>query len=411
MPVGREEVGQRSETVRRANLSAIVRELHLRGPLSRSELVAWTGLTRSAIRSLVGDLVAGDFVVEDGGVRLGTPGRPSPQVGLVADRIVVIALEIAVDSLAVAIVGLGGQVHWKERVDRPRAHSSVDDIVSDLANLVARARDQRPTVDAPIGVGVAVAGLVRPSDGVVAVGPNLGWIDVPLGERLRSALGLGVPIAVANEADLGALAETRRGAARGADDVLYVHGEVGVGGGIIVGGRPLSGISGFAGEIGHMPINPEGRPCRCGSIGCWETEIGEGALLARAGYPLEGGRMAVSALLADAADGRPEALASLDVVGRWLGIGLAGLVNVLNPRVVVLGGLFSPAFPYLVPSLTAALEARGLEAARRLVSVVPAFLGVDAPLLGAAEIAFEPLLIDPVAWIGPRGVPTPLVPA
>ena len=411
MPVGREEVGQRSETVRRANLSAIVRELHLRGSLSRSELVAWTGLTRSAIRSLVGDLVAGDFVVEDAAVRLGTPGRPSPQVRLVADRIVVIALEIAVDSLALAIVGLGGQVHWKERVDRPRAHSSVDDIVSDLANLVARAQDQRPTDDAPIGVGVAVAGLVRPTDGVVAVGPNLGWIDVPLGERLMSALGLDVPIAVANEADLGALAESRRGAARGADDVLYVHGEVGVGGGIIVGGRPLSGISGFAGEIGHMPINPQGRPCQCGSVGCWETEIGERALLERAGYPLEGGRMAVSALIADAADGRPEALASLDNVGRWLGIGLAGLVNVLNPRVVVLGGLFSPAFPYLVPSLTGALEARGLEAVRRLVSVVPAYLGVDAPLLGAAELAFEPLLVDPVAWIGPRGVPAPLVPA
>ena len=411
MPVGREEVGQRSETVRRANLSAIVRELHLRGSLSRSELVAWTGLTRSAIRSLVGDLVAGDFVVEDAAVRLGTPGRPSPQVRLVADKIVVIALEIAVDSLALAIVGLGGQVHWKERVDRPRAHSSVDDIVSDLANLVARAQDQRPTDDAPIGVGVAVAGLVRPIDGVVAVGPNLGWIDVPLGERLKSALGLDVPIAVANEAELGALAESRRGAARGADDVLYVHGEVGVGGGIIVGGRPLSGISGFAGEIGHMPINPQGRPCQCGSVGCWETEIGERALLERAGYPLEGGRMAVSALIADAADGRPEALASLDNVGRWLGIGLAGLVNVLNPRVVVLGGLFSPAFPYLVPSLTGALEARGLEAARRLVSVVPAYLGVDAPLLGAAELAFEPLLVDPVAWIGPRGVPAPLVPA
>ena len=411
MPVGREEVGQRSETVRRANLSAIVRELHLRGSLSRSELVAWTGLTRSAIRSLVGDLVAGDFVVEDAAVRLGTPGRPSPQVRLVADRIVVIALEIAVDSLALAIVGLGGQVHWKERVDRPRAHSSVDDIVSDLANLVARAQDQRPTDDAPIGVGVAVAGLVRPTDGVVAVAPNLGWIDVPLGERLMSALRLDIPIAVANEADLGALAESRRGAARGADDVLYVHGEVGVGGGIIVGGRPLSGISGFAGEIGHMPINPQGRPCQCGSVGCWETEIGERALLERAGYPLEGGRMAVSALIADAADGRPEALASLDNVGRWLGIGLAGLVNVLNPRVVVLGGLFSPAFPYLVPSLTGALEARGLEAVRRLVSVVPAYLGVDAPLLGAAELAFEPLLVDPVAWIGPRGVPAPLVPA
>lgn len=411
MPVGREEVGQRSETVRRANLSAIVRELHLRGALSRSELVAWTGLTRSAIRSLVGDLVVGDFVVEAGAVRLGTPGRPSPQVGLVADRIVVIALEIAVDSLAVAIVGLGGQVHWKERVDRPRAHSSVDDIVNDLADLVARARTRQPSVNAPIGVGVAVAGLVRPADGVVAVGPNLGWIDVPLGERLTSALGLDIPIAIANEADLGALAEMRRGAARGADDVLYVHGEVGVGGGIIVGGRPLSGISGFAGEIGHMPINPDGRSCRCGSVGCWETEIGERALLERAGYPLEGGRMSVSALIEDAADGRLESLAALDVVGRWLGVGLAGLVNVLNPRIVVLGGLFSPAFPYLMPSMTAALEARALVATRSLVSVVPAYLGVDAPLLGAAELAFEPLLVDPVAWIGPRGVPAPLVPA
>ncbi len=411
MFVGREEVGQRSETVRRANLSAIVRELHLRGPLSRSELVAWTGLTRSAIRSLVGDLVAGDFVIEDAAVRLGTPGRPSPLVRLVADTIVVVALEIAVDSLAVAIVGLGGEVHWKERVDRPRAHSTVEDIVSDLAELVRRARDQRPDDSAPIGVAVAVAGLVRPADGVVAVGPNLGWIDVPLGARLTEALGLSTPVAVANEADLGALAEFRRGAARGADDVLYVHGEVGVGGGIIVGGRPLSGITGFAGEIGHMPVNPDGRRCQCGSTGCWETEIGERALLERAGYPLEGGRMAVSAVIADAADGRPEAIAALGEIGRWVGIGLAGLINILNPRVVVLGGFFSRAFPFIEPTMTGALSARALAAARRSMSVVPASLGVDAPLLGAAELAFEPLLADPVAWIGPRSAASTPVPA
>ena len=404
MFVGRDEVGLRSETVRRANLSAIVRELHLRGSLSRSELVAWTGLTRSAIRSLVGDLVAGDFVVEEPAVRLGTPGRPSPQVRLVADNIVVIALEIAVDSLAVALVGLGGQVHWKDRVDRPRAHSTVDDIVSDLHELVDQAMAQRPSDDAPIGIGVAVAGLVRPADGVVTVGPNLGWIDVPLGERLTAALGLHAPVSVANEADLGALAEIRRGAARGSEDVIYVHGEVGVGGGIIVGGRPLAGTGGFAGEIGHMPINPTGRACRCGSVGCWETEIGEHALLERAGYPVNGGRAAVSAVLADAADGRPEALAALESMGAWLGIGLAGLVNTLNPRVVVLGGLFSRGHRFLEPAMSRELEARSLVASRRLMTVVPAALGVDAPLLGAAELAFEPLLVDPVAWIGPRSV-------
>lgn len=402
MFVGRDEVGLRSETVRRANLSAIVRELHLRGSLSRSELVAWTGLTRSAIRSLVGDLVAGDFVVEEPAVRLGTPGRPSPQVRLVADNIVVIALEIAVDSLAVALVGLGGQVHWKDRVDRPRAHSTVEDIVADLHDLVDQAMAQRPSGDAPIGIGVAVAGLVRPTDGVVTVGPNLGWIDIPLGERLTAALGLHAPVSIANEADLGALAELRRGAARGSDDVIYVHGEVGVGGGIIVGGRPLAGTGGFAGEIGHMPINPTGRACRCGSIGCWETEIGERALLELAGYPIDAGRAAVSAVLVDAAEGRPTALAALESVGSWLGIGVAGLVNVMNPRVVVLGGLFSRAYPYLAVAMARELSARALVASRRLMSVVPAGLGVDAPLLGAAELAFEPLLMDPVAWIGPR---------
>ncbi len=400
----RDEVGQRSETVRRANLSAIVRELHLRGPLSRSELVAWTGLTRSAIRSLVGDLVSGDLVVEEAAVRLGTPGRPSPLVRLVADNVVVLALEVTVDSLAVAIVGLGGLVHWQERVDRPRSHSTVEDIVGDLADLAARAMARRPAGETPIGVGVAVAGIVRPADGVVAVGPNLGWFDAPLGAQLAAALHLPSPVSVANEADLGALAEMRRGAAQGADDIVYIHGEVGVGGGIIVGGRPLSGIAGFAGEIGHMPINPEGRPCRCGSLGCWETEVGEGALLTRAGYPVEGGRAAVSAVMADAADGRPEALAAINEVGHWLGIGLAGLVNVLNPRRVVLGGLFSRLHPYIAEIIDQELDRRALAAPRRLVSIVPAALGVDAPLLGAAELAFEPLLANPVAWLGPRAV-------
>ncbi len=399
---GRDEVGQRSETVRRSNLSAMVRELHTRGPLSRSELVAWTGLTRSAIRSLVGDLVAGDLVAEGPAIRLGTPGRPSPVVRLVADGAVVLALQIAVDSLAVAVVGLGGEVFWQQRIERPRGHSTLDEIVADLADLVRTALRRRPATETPIGVGVAMAGIVSSSDGVVAFAPNLGWIDAPLGERLAEALDLRVPVGVANEADLGALAESRRGAAGGAQDILYVHGEVGVGGGIIVDGRPLSGSGGFAGEIGHMSVNPEGQACRCGSVGCWETEVGEGALLARAGYPLDGGSAAVDAVLADAAAGLPLAIDALDDVGRWLGHGLAGLVNILNPHMVVLGGLFSRIHPYVGRRVEEALDRHALAAPRRRVEVVPAALGVDAPLLGAAEMAFEPLLTDPVAWLGPR---------
>lgn len=398
----RDEIGQRSETVRRANLSAIVRELHTRGPLSRSELVARTGLTRSAIRALIGELVSADLASEGRAAPLGTPGRPSPLVSLNSERAIVLALEIAVDSLAVALVGLGGEVIQLERVDRPRGHTSVEEIIADLGDLADLVLDRLPARQSIIGVGVAIVGVVRRTDGFVSMAPNLGWRDVPLGQRLAEALSLAVPVAVANEGDLGALAELRRGAATGADDVLFVSGEVGVGGGLIVDGKPLAGAAGYGGEIGHIPVNPNGGPCRCGSVGCWETEVGEEALLHRAGHPPGGGREEVDAVVREAEMGSSTALAALDSVGRWLGFGLAGLVNVFNPRLVVLGGLFGRIHPFLIASLERELDRLALPGPRKLVTIVPATLGVDASLLGAAELAFEPLLADPALWVRPR---------
>jgi predicted NBD/HSP70 family sugar kinase len=399
---GRELVGQRSETVRRANLSAIARELHGRGALSRSELVARTGLTRSAIRGLIAEFVAANLVVEERSEPDGLPGRPSPLVRPRREAAVVLALEIAVDSIAAALVGLDGETIAQERVDRARGHSSVEEVTRDLVVLASRLSDLRRLRRALLGVGVAVVGIVGREDGLVSTAPNLGWRDVALGERLATALGLDVPIAVANEADLGALIELRRGAARGADDLLFIAGEVGVGGGIVVSGRPLTGVAGYAGEIGHLPVNPEGLPCRCGSTGCWETEIGEEALLRKAGRPAAGGREAVDAVIAAAFAGDPAALGAVNEVGRWLGRGVAGLVNVLNPRVVVLGGLFSRLYPLLIDRVEQQLDRLALAAPRATVRLAPAQLGIDAPLLGAAELAFEPFLANPAAWLGAR---------
>jgi predicted NBD/HSP70 family sugar kinase len=150
-----------------------------------------------------------------------------------------------------------------------------------------------------------------------------------------------------------------------------------------------------------MPVNPDGRTCRCGSVGCWETEVGEGALLRRAGHPPDAGREEVEAVLREAAAGSADALAAIDAVGRWLGFGLAGLVNVFNPQVVVLGGLFSRLHPFVDATLGAELDRLALPQAREAIRVVPASLGVDAALLGAAELAFEPLLADPSLWTRP----------
>ena len=219
--------------------------------------------------------------------------------------------------------------------------------------------------------------------------PNLGWVDVPSGTSSPHALGDDVPIRVANEADLGALAEARRGAAVGADHILYLSGEVGVGGGIIVDGEPFIGAAGYGGEVGHMPVNPAGLACRCGSIGCWETEAGSQSLLRRAGRAATGGRDAIDELLAEAEAGSRVALGALEETGRWIGIGLAGLVNLLDPRLVVFGGLFGRIHPFVARIVEAELDRRALAAPRRLVRIVPSKLGVEASLRGAAELRWS----------------------
>jgi predicted NBD/HSP70 family sugar kinase len=396
------DLGQRSETIRRANLSAIVRALHEDGPQSRSDLVARTGLTRSAIRALVGELTAGGLAVEGPAVLLGRPGRPSPEVCLVPEAVTAVAVFIAVDSLSAAVVGLGGAILAEARVERPRGHMEVGVIADDVVGLINGLPRRHLHADTLAGVGIAVAGVVRRADGVVETAPNLGWRAAPLGELLRHRLGWDVPVLVGNEADLGVLAEVRRGAAIGATDVIYVHGEVGVGSGIIANGRPLNGSAGYAGEIGHFPVVPDGAPCRCGSYGCLETEVGGETLLARAGMPRDLGVSGIDALFAAAAAGDPVVLDAIAITGERLGTGLAGFVNMLNPRLIVLGGLFGRLLPFAEARILQAMARRTLAAPLALVEVVASKLGEDAPLLGAAELALEAVIEDPASRLEER---------
>ncbi len=396
----------RTPQVRRSNLALVLDQLRRRGPSSRSQLVAATGLTRSAIAGLVGELEAIGLAVETPPARDGRPGRPSPVVRVDSRCVLALAIEIFVDEIAAAFVALDGTVVSAVRRPRPRNRVAVAETVADVVSLVAQleaasGHSARPSAGHRlIGCGVSVPGLVRDIDGFVVAAPNLGWIDVSVAESLASALRLGVPIHVGNDADLGARAESRFGAGVGSDAMIFVSGEVGVGGGLVAAGRPVVGHLGFAGEIGHVPVNPDGRRCRCGSIGCWETEVGEVALLERAGLDPHAGRVAVDELLERAAAGDRRATRALAAEARWLAIGIAGLVNVLDPDTVVLGGLFSRILPALRSRLDDELAERRYVAARRDVAVVGATLGPQAVTVGAAELAFGRLLEDPAGVMG-----------
>jgi predicted NBD/HSP70 family sugar kinase len=391
----------RGVQVRQLNLARVLELLHVEGPTSRAQLTQRTGLNRSTIGGLVRELTDLGLATERGVATTPGPGRPSPIVHAAPRGALTLAIEITVDSLATAVIGLGGEILAERRLVRPRTTVDPTQAVAAITEQVATL--SRTWSTAPVvGVGVAIAGLTNRPTGFVDLGPNLGWRDVPLADLLREALtplGLdpALPILLANEADLGALAEHRRGAGTRVEHLVYVSGEVGIGVGVISGGRPLLGAAGYAAEAGHMLVNPRGRRCGCGARGCWETEAGERALLRRAeAEPALVGRDAIEAVLRRAADGDPVARDAIDETGWWLGVGFGALVNLYNPEAIVLGGLYHRLLEPAREAIQRGFEEHGLHVTRRGVSLAGSELGDTSLLVGASELAFTDLLTDPV---------------
>jgi predicted NBD/HSP70 family sugar kinase len=355
---------------------------------------------------LVGELTTLGLV-EEGPATVNTgPGRPSPIVNTRPHGGAILAIELSVDSIAVATAGLGGHIYNQVRVARPRGRFSPEQTVQDVGRLAEPLLTSLPADTVLVGVGTGVVGVVRRTDGFVHLAPNLGWKDIPIGEMLAAELRVDAPVMVANEADLGALAESRRGAGVGVADLIYVSGEAGIGVGVVQGGKPMLGSHGYAGEAGHTLVNPKGHRCRCGAVGCWETEAGELALARLAGLPsdLAGqGLLDTTRQRADAGD--PKTQRALAGVGHWLGIGIGNLVNLFNPELVLLGGFFHALFPYLDEAIVAGLSSQALAAPRATARIIRSGTGVDAPLIGAAELAISELIADPAGTIANRAAP------
>ncbi|WP_184890797.1 ROK family transcriptional regulator [Actinomadura livida] len=404
--------GPSQEDIRRHNLGTLLRFVHLRGPASRATLAESLGLNRSTIMALTADLTAAGLVREELPRGPGRrAGRPSLVVRPESTRVYVLAFEVGVDRLVVARVGLGGVV--LDRREGVRARGS--DPAELLGVLVAGARAlvRKAERDAVcVGATLGFPGTVRRSDDTIMFGPNLDVGELRLGDALSRRLGLGIPVSVCNDANLGALAEHERGAGVGCDNLIYLHGDVGVGGGIIAHGRLLGGDEGFGGEIGHMIINPGGRLCACGSKGCLEAEVGERTLLAHAGReesPDQPGRDAVRAVVAAADAGDIAAREALQRVGSWLGLGVANLVNVFNPGLVVFGGTLRDIYLGAAAQIRSVMATGALAAPRERVKLRTAALGDDTTLVGAAEFAFAEVLADPVQVLtrlrAPEAVP------
>jgi predicted NBD/HSP70 family sugar kinase len=389
---GRARAGTNLDSVRRHNLAAVLGLVHRTGPVSRSALTRETGLNRSTIGALVGELA------ERGLVREGEPGastrvgRPSPVVS--ADpRVAALAVNPEVDAVTVGLVGLDGSVRRRVRCPMRRIPTAAE-AAEVAADAVAALRQEAGADERIVGVGVAVPGLVRVEDGVVRLAPHLGWRDEPFAAMLADATGL--PVAAANDASLGAEAERLFGAGRGARDLLYLNGGAsGIGSGVVAAGAPVTGVSGYAGEWGHTLVESAGVRCHCGAVGCLETEVSQHALLAALGMEAADADELERALAAAVASGDTTVLAEVERQSRYLAVAVRNATNVLDPERIVLGG-FLGALHALDPERLPRLVAeQALAASVESLSIVRAGLGSDLLLIGAAELAFAPLLADP----------------
>ena len=387
-----------------------MRCLRENAPISRAQLAEMTGLNKTTVSSLVQELIDRQFVREVGLEPAGQgrgAGRLAMMLTLDPQAGYIVSCEIGVDYIFVICTNFAPEIIWQRQEKIPTDMGQQQIIDRVLALLHQAASIGSDSCRSFLGVSVGVPGLVDQNSGVLLFAPNLKWHDVALRQIIQDEFN--APVLVDNEASNAALGEFYFGAAKGYEEVLYISAGVGLGGGIVHDGQLFSGVTGFGAEFGHMTMDPNGELCNCGNRGCWETQVSQSALFRYLSKAFEKGsesillessngdleQITVPMVVQAARDGDQIAIGGLNEIGKHLGIGLASLVNALNPDLIVFGGIMSLASDYLLPVVNEMLEQSALKWNRIATEVVTAQQGLDACVMGGVAKVYQAILAEP----------------
>lgn len=388
--------GATNQNLRAHNLSLALRHILANpGAINRAGIAAQTGISRATMSRLVDELIATDLVEEsDDKLATGGRGRPTSVLSPASGTVIALGLQVNISVLGAYLVDLSGNVLARETLEGDFSGSDPQTILRKLARMgrrVLHAGREEGTVF--LGSALALPGLV--SGDTLVTAPNLGWKNIPFDELTHPLHDLHVTL-IANEADLAAfaVAHPRPGVPEGPASFIYVSGEVGIGGGLVINHQPLGGAHGWSGEIGHICVEPQGNVCSCGARGCLETIAGLKALCRAAGLGDEASARELTQLAGHSAKAQ-DALAN---AGHALGQALAGVVNTVDISQVYLGGLVAETAPYLLPTLHEELETRVLQAPwyAPAIDILPS--SEDLSLRGGAFQILERILDDPIHW-------------
>ncbi len=394
--------------VRKHNTAIILDCLRLNAPLSRADISNRTGLNRSTVSSIVNELIQQGLVRETELQKTGL-GRPGMALELSPHGACAIGAQIGVDFVSISLVDLVAEPVWHQRVavDPEMGQSAFIERAGDLVQEALRHAETRGS--RPLGIGVGVPGLVDIQQGDLVFAPNLKWSHVPLGKIFSKRFDL--PVFVENDANAAALGEYYFGAARAAENFIYLSADVGLGGGIVLGGKLFRGSSGYAGEVGHISVDVNGELCGCGRRGCWELMVGPRAVVHQiqtilhrgsesliyelAQHDLEAITFAQVIQAAEAEDA--VALDVLRDAGKWLGIGIANLVNAFNPELIVLGGTLALAWHIVIPVIQATVQEQAMKPSQQVLKIATSAHGSEACVVGAAALVLDEILRYPLS--------------
>jgi len=367
------------------NRMAVVRVLCARPGLSRADLSAAVGLTKSTVTTLVRELIAEGWLLEREVVATGDLGRRPTPLYIDPSRMLLMGAEVGIDSVRVVATSLTGEVLARS-VARLDASKSARICIGTLAAALLRVRRQ---LDADkhriVGIGVGLPGGVDEVRGFLHFAPNLGWRDVPVGALLAEKIAgtplAGLPVFIQNDADVAALGEMEFNPQQASDPLLYLKISQGVGAGVVVGDHLLMGNRGFAGEVGHIVLQINGPPCSCGRRGCAEAVMGMRALMGPSEQAPDAAEVERRLAASD-----PETVRAVKKAGSYLGVLLQNLAAAYDPGCIVLGGsVVALGAPFLEPALKT-LNDYATAAKLAPPTVRVSHFGADAGAVGAAAL-------------------------
>ena len=395
------------EKVRKINRSLVLNTLRLHAPVSRAQVANYTGLTRGTVSNIVNVLIEDGLVFEDK-LEDSKIGRPSILLGLRPDGGAVIGVEIGVNFISVLLTNFVAETLWETRVATSLSQSQTE-IISEAEKLIDQALTIAKKNDLrPLGIGVGLPGLVNTHQGNLILAPNLHWTNVPL--RLIWNQRFHLPIYIENEANLAALGEYYFGVARNVDNFISLTSDIGLGGGIMIDGRLFRGGHGYGGEIGHIQRDPQGEECGCGRIGCWETQVGPRAVLQRVKKEFQTyhdqslldacsgdlNNLTFEIVVQFALNGDDICRKAIEEVAVNLGVGIADLVNIFNPNLIIIGGAFISAKDIMQSIIEKTIFSNALQPSTDNLQIKFSERSTEACVLGAVAVVLDDILREMV---------------